>query len=219
MNCLRHGHTIIQVCGVLIVVAASVPALAQAPAAMGCGSLTNSYGPFDYRTERAKLKRVEDYHFNAGVESLIRGQSSSKLGGDISYLMRTSPNHHRGLLSIVRLAQRERSPHPSDLQYSVECYFERAMRFARDDTIVRVIYAQYLQQLGRKEDAARQLDGALAFAGDNGFSHYNIGLAFFELGQYDRALEQAHKAAALGFERSELAEMLKRANHWKDPTG
>jgi tetratricopeptide (TPR) repeat protein len=185
-----------------------------------CGPLTNHYGPFDYRTHREQIQRVvEPYHFTPGVEALVRGQSTTKIAGDISYLMRTSPNHHRGLLTIMRLAEREKSNHPQDLQYSVDCYFERASRFVPDDTIVRILYAQYLQKLKRNADAERQLDLALGYAGDNGFTHYNIGLAFFELGKYDRALEQAHLARKLGFDRNDLAEMLKREKQWKEPQG
>lgn len=182
----------------------------------GCGPLANHYGPFDYRTQRDKLKRVEDYHFTPGVEALVRGQSTTKIGGDLSYLMRTSPNHHRGLVAVMRLGEKEDSPHPRNLQYSVECYFERAIRFQKNDATVRMLYAQYLNKQKRTPDALRELDTASKLA-QTGYTHYNVGLVYFEMGEFDLALSQAHQAMALGFDRPELADQLKSKNKWKDP--
>lgn len=185
--------------------------------ATNCGPLENHYGPYDYRTHRDKLLIVEKYHFTPSVEALTRGASSTKLGGDISYLLQTSPNHHRGLVTMMRLADREKSPHPRHMRYSVECYFDRAIRFQSDDTTVRMLYAQYLNKQDRKPDALAQLQVASMLAKDNGFTHYNIGLVYFELGEYDLALTQAHKAKALGFGQAELANLLKGKNQWKEP--
>jgi tetratricopeptide (TPR) repeat protein len=160
---------------------------------------------------------VEAYHFTPEVEALVRGKSSSSVAADITYLMRTSPNHHRGLMAIVRLSEKTKSPQPPQLQYSVECYFDRAVRFKRDDTVVRVLYAQYLQRHKRTPEALAQLQAATEFARENALSHFNIGLTYFELGDYAHALEQAHKARALGLERPELEERLKAKGAWKDP--
>jgi tetratricopeptide (TPR) repeat protein len=197
-----------------LLLALASAAQAQAPA---CGTLENHYGPFDYRTHRDKLEIVERYHFTPSVESLRAGASSTKLGGDISYLLATSPNHHRGLLAMMRLAEREKSPHPKNMRYSVECYFDRAIRFQRNDTTVRMLYAQYLQKQKRTPEALAQLQVASDIAKDNGFTNYNIGLVYFEMGQYDLALAQAHRAKALGFDQPELAQMLAAKNKWKEP--
>jgi tetratricopeptide (TPR) repeat protein len=209
-NFLRWPRTVV---GATILLLAAVPAQAQGS---GCGPLENHYGPFDYRTQRDRLLIVEKFHFTPGVEALSRGNTNMHLAADISYLMRTSPNHHRGLVALMRLAEREKSPQPQHLQYSVDCYFERAIRFRKDDTIVRILFAQYLHKQKRTPDALRELSTASRLAADNGFTHYNIGLVYFELGEFDLALEQAHKARALGFDQPELAEMLKGKNRWKD---
>jgi tetratricopeptide (TPR) repeat protein len=191
---------------------------AQEVAVSACGPLENQYGPFDYRTQREKLKVVEAYHFNAGVEFALRGQSSNKVAGDLSYLMRTSPNHHRGLLAVVRLARNSRSPQPLGLQYSVECYFERAIRFQPDDTVVRALYAQYLHSERRTGDAKAQLDAAVVYAEDKPLSHYNIGLVYFDIGEYHSALAQAHKVRSMGFENDGLEQRLRSAGKWRDPS-
>ena len=64
-----------------------------------CGSLKNSYGPFDYRTQRESLAVVEAVHFNQTTEMLIRPMGRN-FGGDFDYTLRASPNHHRALISM-----------------------------------------------------------------------------------------------------------------------
>ena len=193
-------------------------ALGQTPVG-GCGSLTNHYGPFDYRTERTgRLRIVEGAHFTPEVEAVIRGHTSAYVGDDLSFTLRTSPNHHRALLAAVRLGERTKSPQPPHLEFSIECYFDRAIRFQPDDTVVRSLYAQYLGKSGRAAEAAKQLQTATALAKDNPLTHYNIGLVYFELKDYDHALAQAHKAAELGYVRPELPDRLKQVGKWQEPS-
>jgi hypothetical protein len=52
----------------------------------------------------------------------------------------------------------------------------------------------------------------------NPFWHYNIGLLYFELGKHERAVQQSHKAIALGMTRPELTDMLKREGKSREPT-
>lgn len=205
----------------LLSVMASV-ALAQdigMPTPELCGPIYNTghYGPYDYRTDKGKLAIVEKFHFAPEVENLIRGQSSVFVGDDLNYVLKAAPNHHRALVSIMRFGERTKSPQPPYLAYSIECFLERAVRFKPDDTVARALFAEYLGKTGRKAEAARQLDAAIHYAPDDGFANYNFGLVFFELRAYDRALQQAHKARKLGFERPQLEAMLKREGKWQDP--
>lgn len=196
---------------------ATLPARAQTGNACGPIYNTGHYGPYDYRTDRQQLGVVEKFHFAPQVEALIRGMSGP-LAGELNYVLKAAPNHHRALVSLMRLAQRQKLPHLADMDYSVECYFERGARFRPDDTVVRSLYAQYLGSLGRKSEAAAHLELALQHAGDNPFTHYNIGLVFFEIGAFDRALQQAHKAREMGLPKPELENQLRKANQWKEPT-
>ena len=54
-------------------------------------------------------------------------------------------------------------------------------------------------------------------AGDNPFTHYNVGLIYFDLKNFDQALAQAHKAYGLGFVQPQLRDQLKQVGKWKDP--
>jgi tetratricopeptide (TPR) repeat protein len=197
---------------------AVIPAFAQAgnPA---CGSLANAFGPFDYRTERGNsLYLVESTHFLPYIETLIRGNSSTTPGGDIDYTLRAFPNHHRALMAMMHLGEKEKTPKPIGSHYTVECWFQRAVQFRPDDTTVRMIFSSYLSKNKRVPEAVNQLEQATGLAKDNAFTHYNIGLVYFDMKIYDKALVQAHRALALGFERTELRDLLEKAGQWQGPT-
>lgn len=195
--------------------ALSMPVMAQnAPSV--CGDLHNAYGPYDYRTDRDKLPIVEGTHFPPEVEALVRGRTSY-IGGDLDYTLRAFPNHHRALASMMKLAEREKNRQPRGAKYTVECYFERAVRFAPDDAIVRMLFATDLYKIGRVQDANQQVDESVKLAGNDPFAHYNAGLVYFDLKNYGKALRQAQAAYALGFTRPDLREALKSVGKWVEP--
>ena len=182
-----------------------------------CGGLAAAYGPYDYRLERdGRLRIVERFHFSPAVEALIHGDSGA-IGDDLNYVLMTSPNHHRALMATVRLGERTKTTQPPGMKYSIDCYFERALRFQPDDTVVREMFAQYLGKGGHVEEAKAQLVVASNYAKDNSISHYNIGLIYFDLKDYDHALAQAQLALANGYPRPELRDMLKGVGKWQDP--
>lgn len=192
------------------------PAFGQSGAAQ-CGDLANAYGPFDYRTDKGeKLHLVESAHFTPVVESLVRSVTGY-IGGDIDYTLRAFPNHHRALLSMMRLGERLKTPRVPNTNYSVECYFVRAITFRSEDTTVRMIYAMFLNKNQRKREALEQLSATRQMAGDNGFTHYNLGLLYMDLGEPELALAEAHTAQALGFMRPELKDRLAAAGKWAEP--
>ncbi len=197
-----------------LAVAATTAALAQNG---GCGSLASSYGPYDYRRERHdKLRIVEQNHFTPEVAALLRGKSGP-LGADLDFVLRASPNHHRALEALVRLRERPELLQRSGLPRTVECYFDRALRFQPNDTTVRLFYVTLLIQQNRRDEALRELERARGYAGDNPFTHHNIGLLYLDAGAPAQALAQAHRALELGFVRDDLRARLAAGGHWRDP--
>lgn len=191
-------------------------ALAQS-GGQSCGELQSHYGPYDYRTDRDKLSIVESYHFTPEVEALIRGKSSTFIGADLSYVLGTFPNHHRALMSMMRLGERLKTPQPPRAGYSVDCYFERAVRFRPDDSVVRMMYASYLQKNALVTQALGQLEYVEKVAGDNFFTYYNLGQIYMDMKEFDKALAMAHKAMALGFQNPGLRNRLQAAGKWQEP--
>lgn len=202
--------------------AGSQPALAQRQEFAEPCARTDSFprpstaGPFDYRNQRQSLGTVENNHFIPQIENLVRGKTSS-LAAELSFVLHAYPNHHRALVSLMRYGLREKSARPGDLDYTVDCYFERALRFRSDDLIVRMLYADQLGRTNRVTDAAAQLEFVRASAPDNPMTQYNVGLLYFQIGRYKEALAQAHAAAALGMPRTDLRDKLVAKGQWSDP--
>lgn len=185
-----------------------------------CGSLKNGYGPFDYRHAVGdQVSIVEKYHFDSDVEQLRHGMTSY-IGGDLSYTLRAIPNHPRALWAMVRLSRKERKEQPQGSQYTVECWFERATRFAPDDGEVRLLYGLWLISNDHKRQASEQLDTARKLMETSDRLKrdpniaYNLGLGFFDLGRYDDAVAMAKRAQEMGFPLSGLENKLRRANKW-----
>ena len=105
---------------------------------------------------------------------------------------------------------------PHGAQFTVECYFKRALLFRPDDSIARMIYAKYLAGSERKPESIAQLDYTAQRAPNDGFTQYNAGLIYFEMGEVDKALRQAHRALELGFEWPGLKQQLQAAGKWVD---
>jgi hypothetical protein len=182
-----------------------------------CGSLsTGEDGPYDYRSGHYRMKQVEGNHLSPDVVNLVKGQTGT-IGGDLDFVLRYFPNHHVALLAMVRLGEKEKRSKPLGAKYVVECYFKRALTFRDDDGFVRTIYASYLYKAGKKAEALNQLNKAADLGEDTPNINYNIGLIYFDLHEYDKALSFAHRAYASGFPLPGLRDKLKKAGIWREP--
>lgn len=197
-----------------IAISAAAPSL---HAAGYCGELTNAYGPFDYRKGDGEfapnLYLVESAHFTPDVEKLIKG-NAGYLAADLDYTLRAFPNHPRALASIAKLALRDKNPRPPGTKWSIECYFNRAIRFQPDDGAVRMVYGSYLFKLGRSDEALEQFSEAVKLEPENGTINYNLGLAYFQKKDYDNALIYAQKAESLGFPLTGLKNKFVEMGKW-----
>lgn len=181
-----------------------------------CGVLRNHYGPFDYRTaSKDKIQLVEDYHFTPPVEQLKRGQSGAFPGTDLDYTLRVFPNHHRALSAMSQLAWRTKSRRAHESGLSIDCWFQRAMQFAPEDGIVYMLYGVDLLRRGATKEALEFLQKSDSLNPDNANTLYNLGLVHFELKNYDRSLEYAKRAYALGFPLAGLRQQLQKRGVWR----
>lgn len=183
-----------------------------------CGPLTNHFGPFDYRTTPTDRRLlVENAHFTPEVAQLIRGQSTAVIGADINYVLRVFPNHPRALLAIMNLAQREKLDRPKGSGFTVDCWFDRALRFQPEDPTVHMLYGIYLVRKGRTKDGIAQLEIADSTGAGDANLYYNLGLAYFSAGDFERSLKYAQQAYSLGFELPGLRNKLKGVGKWVPP--
>lgn len=149
--------------------------------------------PMDYRLESPRLAMVETYHFTRNVEFLVK-PIFQNFGSSIAYTLHGYPNHIRALATLVRLGEREKTNKPAGADYTIDCYFDRALRFTPDDHVVRMLYADYLGKKGRREDAVRMADVVDTQAADDPLTRRNLGLLYLELAEPQKASAQLGKA-------------------------
>jgi len=185
-----------------------------------CGELSppEQNGPYDYTNpinrQNGNLSIVESNHFDRDVKNLVKGITGD-LGGDIDYTLRSFPNHHPALQSMARLSLRDKEAKPEGSTYSVECWFERGIRFKPGDGMVRMIYAIYLLKLGgRHADALEQYEVAISLEPGNANINYNLGLLYLKEKNYEQATVYAKKAYELGFPLPGLRNRLMKMGKW-----
>ena len=174
------------------------------------------YGPYDYRTDKDKLLIVEMAHFTPDVENL-RHQLAGYFGADLDYTLRAFPNHHRSLVAMVNLVLKEHKLQPKGARWSIECYFDRAARFAPDDAVPPMIYGVFLNKVGKKKEAIEAFKASERLDPNNVNLQYDLGLVYFDLKQFDLALEYAQKAYRGGATLPGLKKNLLDAGRWKEP--
>ncbi|SEK27329.1 tetratricopeptide repeat protein [Nitrosovibrio tenuis] len=172
---------------------------------------------YDYTNSenRGYLGTVEQHHFTPGVENLRAG-STGTIGSDLSYTLMMFPNHHRALAALGKLSIRDRTLKPSGAQYSVECFFDRAIRFRPNDGIVRMVYGNYLVKAGQLDKAIEQLRTAVDLQPEDATINYNLGLLYMQKKDYKQAKTYAKKAYELNFPLPGLKNKLMEAGKWED---
>jgi len=183
-----------------------------------CGELKppGQYGPYDYSNAQHRkqyLEIVEQHHFPEHVEKLIRGETGF-MGGDLDYTLRAFPNHYRALIAMAKYGLREKTARVKGANYTVECYFDRAIRFKASDGMVRMIYGNYLRKIGRPDDALEQYHVAVNLQPKNANFNYNLGLLYLKRKDYEQATVYAKKAYKLGFPLPGLRNQLMKTGKW-----
>lgn len=189
------------------------------------------YGPFDYVMDKERLPTIEDFHYTYNIERAIGPPEL------VSFALRTVlysfPNHHKALMSMMRfLGQfkdpdgnrtygRYRSKYSLGSHYSMGCWLDRAVRWRPYDGVVRTIYGALFLAQKNYPEAVRQFKLAAALGANSPENTYNLGLAYFHMGDYKNAMIQAREAYSGGIEYPGLRDMLKRAGKWNmdDPGG
>lgn len=214
MKQLRFPLTL---CRLLTVTAVTVTvSSAHAQVIQPCGSLENNYGPYDYRGREGSKRIVEVNHFDSGVETLTK-RMTGPFGGDIAYTLRAFPNHYRALVTLERLAEKEKADPPDGAHYSVECFYDRALRFVPDDHLVRLLYANYLVKRSRRDDALKQIEYVARTESDNPLAQLNVARLYLDMKEYDLALATVHHLMSLGYDRPDLRDRLIAAGRWVEP--
>lgn len=178
------------------------------------GGDPRGYGPFDYRVDKDKLPVVENRHFTSEVEQLKRGNTTLNPMADASYTLVRFPNHHRALYSAVRFSLGESSFNSLNV-YPAECFLQRAIEFAPNDSVPYMLYGLYLHRLGQLDQSLEMYQRAEELAPHDANLLYNMGLVHFDRGNFDESYRYAKTAYSLGIELPGLRRKLEEAGYWE----
>lgn len=186
----------------------------------------DSTAPWDYRNPRYadNLELVDVYHFNLDVQMLVSGQTAEYPGPDLEFMLRYFPNHHGALDVMGKLWRRHRNkvdiiPRGLTLEKDADYYFERAIEFAADDGVVRMLYGTHLFLGGRYDLALQEYEVALELDPESPEVHYNVGLFFVATENYEKASKHATVAYTNGYPLPGLRNKLVRAGVWDADAG
>lgn len=177
-----------------------------------CPDFTGKGLDYTNPTDRKQLGIVEKFHFTEDVKSLRKG-ASSYLIDDLEYVLNFFPNHHQALDALARLAIREETTRPNRADADIECRFHWAEQAQPRDAMVPVIKGVYYSRAGRFQESKKSLEKAAKLAPDNPEVNYNLGLALYNLEDYERARTYARKAYQGGYPLPGLRNMLERAGY------
>jgi tetratricopeptide (TPR) repeat protein len=179
----------------------------------------NSTDVHDYHdaSQQTLLGLVNKAHFGPTIQTLKRGTSSGLIGPDLNYALDVFPNHYKALDVASRLSIKQNTPKVAGARCTVEGWFERAIEFRPKDPFVRMAYGMHLHRLNKTDQAIEQFKLADKFAPDNANLAYNLGLLYFDLKQYDKAMTFAEKAYTADFPLDGLKKKLKQVGKWVEP--
>ncbi len=212
----------------LISIVVILPWFSNLYASSECGDVfrTERVGPFDYtdpfnHTQESmpgsrftsRIHVVESAHFTPDVESLRSGNTGSIMQ-DLTYTLTVFPNHHRALWAMVKYEKKNKGNlpqiHENDFPETAECFLKRAINFRPEDMTVRQIYGNHLFMQKEYKKALEQYRIVESKLSETGELAYNMGLTYFELGDYKLAKEYAEKAENSGFPLKGLQKKIDR---------
>ena len=100
--------------------------------------------------------------------------------------------------------------------HGLQCWFDRAIAYRPDDPTVRILYADELLKQGKRNEALTQLQVAEEHAMQSATVHYNLGLLYLDLKDFDRSVAHAQQAYELGAPLPGLKNKLAQAGKWHD---
>ena len=175
---------------------------------------TAQEGNRDYYTARSAvdielLTAVEKYHLQPGYEKLSEKRYEAAFA-DAKFILRYFPNHPKALMMLSEICNRWQSP-----DCNPDEWFEKAVSRNPAVSETYVLYGIYLHRTKRFDAAVKSYKQALEIDPMSLNAHYNLGLAYVDLKQYELANQHAQKSYALGAPFPGLREKLKRVGAWK----
>ncbi len=184
------------------------------------------HGPFNYNTATpAEKNLVEGTHFDEHYQAYRLGKQKLQKKKDyiietpaagFSYTLWAFPNHAPALAAMEDLGFKQKLEKLPGAELRVHCYFQRAVKLAPDDPLVRSIYGYYYARRGKGPEANEQLAKAESLGEENMSVMVYAAFAYLELKEYDKALSAAKAAYQLGYSLPGLRNRLEKAGKWTE---
>tara|TARA_R110000823_G_scaffold210224_15_gene340615 strand:- start:5628 stop:6431 length:804 start_codon:yes stop_codon:yes gene_type:complete len=182
-----------------------------------CNGGQPTRGPYDYLNRPANsgtLRLIEEHHFDAGVESLRKGITTTAMG-DINFVLLAFPNHHRALQSAMNFSLRHKKWPQDSKGLPAECYLQRAMQYSPRDAVPYKLYGYYMHRKGRLTTALKANEQAMNLLPKDVMLQYNTALILVDLKRYKKAVELAKPLYEAGLTLPGLKNKLVRAGVWE----
>ena len=136
----------------------------------------------------------------------------NRAADEFDYLLRAYPNHPQILQGVIQLELKRRDSSRRLIRYKTppECYLIRAAVFRPRQSHVPQLMGIYLQRLGEADRAIEFYRQALELSPDAAEIQYNLGLAYFEINEFQLAAGCARQAYRLGYPLRGLQSKLRR---------
>lgn len=174
--------------------------LAQASA----GEPYNYYVPAPDRL----LENVEKYHLQQGIDKIKKGQFEYAWS-EFAFMLHYFPNHPIALQHISTLSiQIEKNTR-------AQKYFDRAIKLYPQEAATYALYGIFMHKIENYAAATTQYQQAIKLDNAPAEYHYNLGLSYLALQQYDNAHASAQLAYDLGYPLAGLKNQLVAKGIWK----
>lgn len=201
--------------------------LASTYVSASCNQMAWKRGkPFDYYATETRastatfrgglLHLVENYHLTPDVRNLVRGATGA-MPGDLLFVLNTIPNHPVALDAYSRYEHRYHESASFREQkfmdrpvHTADCLFQRADRVFPNMAETKVVWAIHRYRKGEYEESEDLLRQAIALQPNYVEAHYNLGLVYIELNQFELARRHADVAYAAGYPLPGLKKKLSR---------
>lgn len=154
------------------------------------------------------LENVEKYHLQQGIDKIKKGQFEYAWS-EFAFMLHYFPNHPLALQHISSLSRQiEKTPR-------AQKYFDRAIKLYPQESTTYALYGIFMHKIENYGEAITQYQQAIQLDGTPAEYHYNLGLSYLALEQYDNAYHCAQKAYDLGYPLSGLKNQLVAEGAWK----
>lgn len=174
-------------------------------------------GPNDYYDPTPRIQEVvhsvQHLHLSRAIAMIEAGKTDHYTWQELDFTLRWFPNHPLGLKTMSDFLLKYPSAAPPGK--NADYYFDKAIEFRPDDSVVHTLYGIYLHKEKKYKQALKEYEIAEQLKPDSADLQYNMGLLYVKLKDYKNALKHAHEAYKLGHPLPGLRDELKKAGYWK----